>query len=98
VLAERHAGREVDAHLDGLASGRAEIVPLQIGPGHSRLLGLRHVRRQNTADDQRRHRQGTRRLHQKLAHIDLHWVGMSRGPGSSLARSGEVGSVKMGSE
>src|SRR6266850_87332 len=30
MLAERHAGGEVDADLDGLATGRAEIVPLQV--------------------------------------------------------------------
>jgi hypothetical protein len=33
VLAERRSGVEVDAHLDDLASGDAEIVPLENGFG-----------------------------------------------------------------
>jgi len=41
VLGERRSGGEVDAHLDDLASGDAEIVPLQVGPLDSRLLRLR---------------------------------------------------------
>ena len=47
VLAERHAGGEVDAHLDGLAAGRAKIVPLQIGPRDAALLRLCAKRRQH---------------------------------------------------
>jgi hypothetical protein len=43
MVGESHSGVEVDAHLDRLASGRAEIVPLQIGPLDSALLSLRHV-------------------------------------------------------
>ena len=47
---------EVDAHLDDLASGDAEIVPLEIGSLDSRLLRLRHVQRQTACDDQQRYR------------------------------------------
>jgi hypothetical protein len=36
VLAERHSRVEVDAHLDDLASGVSEIVPLEIGALDSR--------------------------------------------------------------
>src|SRR3954471_15080219 len=51
VLAERHAGGEVDADLDGLASGRAEVVPLQVGSRDPVLLRLRAKRRENGAGD-----------------------------------------------
>src|SRR5829696_10552273 len=51
VPAERYARAEVDAHLDDLASGDAEIVLLEIGPLDSRLLRSRHVRPQTGSDD-----------------------------------------------
>ena len=51
---------EVDAHLDDLASGRAEIVPLQVGSFGSRLLRLRHAQRQSACDDQHRHSNNAR--------------------------------------
>ena len=51
---------EVDAHLDDLASGGAEIVPLQVGSFGSRLLRLRHVQRQTASDDQHRYRHDSR--------------------------------------
>src|SRR5260370_21807044 len=67
VLAERHARREIDAHLDGLASGGAEIVPLQIGARDSRgLLRLRYGQRETAAEDQRRQRHCSNRLHVNL--------------------------------
>ena len=54
VLAERHSRVEVDAHLDDLASGDAEIVPLEIGALDSRLLCARHLQHQTASDDQHR--------------------------------------------
>src|SRR5712691_10831137 len=45
VLVERHARVELYARLDDLASGEAEIVPLEIGALDSRLLRPRHVQR-----------------------------------------------------
>jgi len=39
---------EVDAHLDHLASGSAQIVPLQVGSFALGLLSTRQVQRQNT--------------------------------------------------
>ena len=39
-------GAIVDARLDDLASGDAEIVPLEVGARDSRLLRPRHVQRQ----------------------------------------------------
>src|SRR5438132_6118458 len=69
VLAERHGGREVDAYLNGLASGRAEIVPLQIRPHDPALLRLRAKRRQNGSGDKRRHRHDLHPV--QLAHVEL---------------------------
>src|SRR5262245_28981021 len=43
VRGERRSRGKVDAHLDELASGGAEIVSLEIGAPDSRLLRLRHV-------------------------------------------------------
>src|SRR5207253_6275607 len=63
VLAERHPGGEIDAHLDDLASGDAEIVPLEIGALDSRLLRPRHVQRQTACGDQHRYRHDSSRLH-----------------------------------
>jgi hypothetical protein len=44
---------EVDAHLDDLAPGSAEIMPLQVGALCSGLLRLRRERRQPACDDER---------------------------------------------
>ena len=53
---EGHAQVNVDPHLDDLASGSAEIVPLQVGsldPRHRRLLlSPRRMLRQNACNDQ----------------------------------------------
>src|SRR5712671_7437184 len=68
VVAEGHSRVEVDAYLDGLASGDTEIVPLQVGTLDSGLLGRRHLQRQNASDDQRRHRHDSHRLHVMIAH------------------------------
>jgi hypothetical protein len=54
---------EVDAHLDDLASGRAEIVPLQVGSFGSRLLSPCHVQRESACDDQHRCRDDSNHLH-----------------------------------
>ena len=47
VLGERRSRVELDAHLDGLASGGAEIVPLEIGaldvPTSFAVIASRHV-------------------------------------------------------
>jgi hypothetical protein len=48
VLAERHSRVEVDAHLDDLASGVSEIVPLEIGALDSRLLRPRQLQHLST--------------------------------------------------
>src|SRR5260370_4200404 len=66
MLAERHAGRKIDAHLDGLASGGAEIVPLQVGTLDARLLRLRRRQRQTACDNQRRQSHASNRLHVNL--------------------------------
>jgi hypothetical protein len=50
-------------HLDDLASGSAEIVPLQVGSSGSWLLSLRHARRQTASDDQHRYPHDSRRFH-----------------------------------
>ena len=62
VPAERRSGVQLDKHLDDLASGHAEIVPLEIGTPDSRLLRPDHVQRQTASDDERRHRNGSRCL------------------------------------
>src|SRR5437867_10038767 len=67
VLTERHPGGEIDAHLDVLASGDAQIVPLEIGALNSRLLRPRHVQRQTACGDQRRYRDDSSRHF----HVDL---------------------------
>src|SRR5215470_2674639 len=68
VPAEGYARVDVDAHLDGLASGHAEIVPLQVGSLDSRLLRPRHRQRKDACGDQRRYRNGPRHLH---GHVEL---------------------------
>jgi hypothetical protein len=62
-LAEQHSRRELDTRLDDLASGDAEIVPLEIGALDSRLLRLRHVQRQAASDDQHHYRHDSYRFH-----------------------------------
>jgi hypothetical protein len=47
--------RSAHAHLDDLASGCAEIVPLQVDSIGSRLLGLRRGRRRTGYDDRHRY-------------------------------------------
>ena len=78
---ERHSRGEIDAHLDDLASGDAEIVPQQIGALDSRLLRLRHVQRQTASDDQRRYRHDSSRFHVNLL---LQWNLRSRAGRSDL--------------
>lgn len=63
VLAERHSRVELDAHLDDLASGDAEIVPLELGAPDSRRLRPRYVERQTDSGDQHRDRQDSLRFH-----------------------------------
>src|SRR5882672_3537480 len=62
VLAERYSRSKVDAHLDGLASGDAEIVPLQGGALDSRLLSRGSVRPQNGSGYERGQRHHLHRL------------------------------------
>jgi hypothetical protein len=64
VFAEGHSRIDVDAHLNGLASGDAKIVSLQVGALDSCLLSLRHGQRQNASDNQRRCRHHAQRLRQ----------------------------------
>jgi hypothetical protein len=54
VLGGRIARFELDARLDDLASGDAQIAPLEIGALESRLLRPRHVQRQTAPEDQHR--------------------------------------------
>ena len=61
---------KVDAQLDDLASGNAEIVPLQVSSFSSRLLRLRHAQRQTASDDQRRYY----RYNSSRFHVDLLFV------------------------
>ena len=49
-----HSRGELDEHLDHLASGDAQIVPLEIGTIESRLLRPGDVQRQTASDDQHR--------------------------------------------
>jgi hypothetical protein len=59
-------GGDIDARLDDLASGDAQIVLLEIGALGSRQLRLRHVERQAACDDQRRCRDDSSRFHVSL--------------------------------
>ena len=54
MLGERHSRGDLDAHLDDLASGNAQIVPLEIGALDSRLLRPGDVQRQTADDNERR--------------------------------------------
>src|SRR5262245_39782357 len=63
VLGKRHSRVEVDAHLDDLAAGDAEIVPLEVGAFDSRLLRRRYVQHQTAGDDHRRYRHDSSRFH-----------------------------------
>src|ERR1700738_5046243 len=56
VLPELSSRVEPHARLDDLASGDAEIVPLEIGALDSRVLRPRHLQRQTASDDQHRYR------------------------------------------
>jgi len=51
------------ARLDELASGGAEIVPLEIDAPRSRQLRLRHLQRQTTCGDQHRYRHDSSHVH-----------------------------------
>jgi hypothetical protein len=66
VPAERYSRAEVDAHLDDLASGDAEIVLLEIGTVDSRLLRSRHVHAQTGSNDDCCDRNALRSLHVNL--------------------------------
>src|SRR5215471_15441690 len=66
VLGKCHSRVDVDAHLDDLASGDAEIVPLEIRTFASRLLRLRPMQQQTADDDQRRCRHASSRFHVNL--------------------------------
>ena len=61
-----HSGRRSDEHLDDLASGDAEIVPLEIGARDSRRLRLRHAQRQGACDDRHRYRDDSSRFYVNL--------------------------------
>src|SRR5262245_40741842 len=63
VPGERHSRIEVNAHLDDLASGDAEIVPLEIGAFDSRLLRRCPLQHQTACDDQYRDRHDSSRFH-----------------------------------
>ena len=67
---ERNAGLDVDAHLNRLASGGAEIVPLQVGSLYSCLLGWCRLRKQR-AGHERCDCHALRRFHQNIAHSEL---------------------------
>src|SRR3954454_19925082 len=66
VPAERGSRAEVDAHLDDLAPGDAEIVLLEIGTLDSRLLRSRHLHAQTGSNDDCCHRDALRSLHVNL--------------------------------
>ena len=51
----RHPSVDFDDRLDDLASGDAEIVPLEIDAFDSCRLRPRHVQNQTARDDDRRH-------------------------------------------
>jgi hypothetical protein len=63
VPAERRPWGKIDAHLDDLASGDAEIVPQEIGALDSRLLHLRRVQCETACDQQHSLRNDSRRFH-----------------------------------
>jgi hypothetical protein len=63
VHGEGRSRVEIHAHLDDLASGDAEIVPLQSGALDSSLLRPRHVKRQTAYGEQHRYRDDSSRLH-----------------------------------
>ncbi len=54
---------ELDDHLDDLASGDAQVVPLEIDAPGSDELRLRHVQRQAGGGDQRRDCNDSSRFH-----------------------------------
>jgi hypothetical protein len=59
-----NSGGKPDEHLDHLAPGDAQIVPLEIGAlDVSQLLRPRHVQRQSTSDQQHRYRNDSSRFH-----------------------------------
>ena len=80
----RHPRVEFDDRLDDLASGDAEIVPLEIDAYDSCLLRPRHVQNQTARDDDRRHHRHSRRSHVNLFPLDMlrQRVGTDRDPSS----------------
>jgi len=66
VLWERHSRRKLEAYLNDLASGDAQIVPLEFETGESRLLRPRCVQRQTASGDQHRYRHASSRFHVNL--------------------------------
>jgi hypothetical protein len=54
VPGDRRPRGKISAHLDGFASGDAEIVPLEFGALDRSLLRARHAQRQTAGDDQQR--------------------------------------------
>jgi hypothetical protein len=71
VPAEGRARLEVDADLDSLASGGAEIVPLKVGPLDAGLLGPCEVRHEGVSEDQQRDGHDPHRHHLRTLHTDL---------------------------
>jgi hypothetical protein len=63
VLRERHCRRKLEAYLNDLASGDAQIVPLEFDTSESRLLRPGHVQRQAASGDQHRYRHNSSRFH-----------------------------------
>ena len=59
----RHPRVELDNRLDDLASGDAEIVPLEIDAFDSCLLRPRDMQNQTARDDDRRYYYHSRRSH-----------------------------------
>ena len=66
VPGRRRSRRELDDRLNYLASGNAQVVPLEIDAPGSHLLRLRPVERQAGCGDQRRDCHESSRLHVDL--------------------------------
>lgn len=64
-----HSRGELDEHLDHLASGDAQIVPLEIGTIESRLLRPGDVQRQTASDDHHRYCHDSSRFHVDLLFV-----------------------------
>src|SRR6202021_4217800 len=66
ISGDLRPGEEIPAHLDGLASGDAEIVPLEFGALDGSLLRVRHAQRRAACDDQQRYCADSNRFHVSL--------------------------------